>query len=1436
MKKRVTIGVLLMAILMLAGCRPSTPPTETTDATTDGKTEITDTQTEADTQSPELPDQTVALPYTVATAHQAGDKTFTGNEWTGKLLPDVDGNGIRQTEIFSANSMGYHSSETLIYQSVQDAVLGAVNYDYSRSKNYQLLTGEEKTWQLAVYKNLDKAEDAGVYGEFHKPDYDMASAPKYTGDHTVGTEKKAYYGGFKDVTLPASWQTQGFDFPIYSNTIYPWQYFDENKAEIPEAPTAFNPVGFYRTSFTVDERWLEADRSVYIAFGGVESCYYVWVNGYQVGYAESSYDLTEFDLTPYLNKDGSENILAVMVMRWCDGSYFENQDMFRLAGIFRDVWLYSAPCVQMYDYTVTTDLDKTYTDATLAISVDLLNKTTGEIPADFLVDVALLDHTGKNLFADDPLTASMSEALASGETAVLDMSRQVKSPHLWSDEDPYLYTLVISLYGTDGAYYGSMSQQLGFRELEFTPTVGDRPNDSYGDVLLNGKKILLKGVNRHDIDGATGKYVSHELYQKDVEIMKQLNINALRTSHYPNDKYMYYLCDRYGILVMSEANIESHWGISAEENETYFREMLKDRMLSMVELEKNRTSVLIWSLGNEVHGSQVFKEMAAETRALDPTRMTTLCGFGGGEDLACNMYSDISYVVEKGKADNRMPWLLNEYAHSRGNAIGHLYEYWEAIRAYDNVLGGYIWDFVDQTIYTPVPGKQNDYLGTGYYYGYDGAWGGWENDSDGCHEGIVFPDRSLQPEAVEVKYVYQSIWFTSDVQGLKAGKVQVYNENKYTDLSAYTISYELRRNGIVMDSGDVAVSCAPGKTVEVTIPYKLPASIAADDEFALVMYAKLKADTEWASAGYEVAHETFDLPVEVTHVSADRNAMTAVTVTEDGDAIVVKGDDFEARFTKKDGALASYTYQSESILSKPLTPTYHRATLPGDRSDYWKDAAVGTATSVTFALSDDKKSVEIVAVMPVRGAGSSIQTIRYTVYGSGEIGIEAVLDADATKGEMDRYGLILTLPASYEQATWYGYSEQDGFVDRMRGNIPGVYTSTVTHNFYPFGKPQDCGNRMGVRWYALTAKDMNTGLMAVAQSMEAQALHFSVSDIERSRFTYCLPADPSFTYLTLSYMSRGTGSSNGPETLPQYRIPVGETLTFSVTLVPFAKGADASALTELARLWRDSVSRGDAEIDAMMAEQVNNAIRNLLFDQTNIKAVRAAYDALTEAQKKLVTAYDMLVYLETQKGQDITIKDLTGNGHDATAENSVVFTDKDSPSGYIFSGNFPIPDADGTINKTLSGTSEFTIAAWVNLADTGSHNIIFAKGDTQVAVKTNNSGDLQFYVYSGGWVSVATSVPAKQWLFLTAVRDSAGLKLYVDGVLVAQRDHTSEVNSNKFAPGVGIDQQQGRALRGLLAGIQIYSRALDASEVLALDPNAVLDGAIVAYDFSSSEP
>ena len=380
---------------------------------------------------------------------------------------------------------------------------------------------------------------------------------------------------------------------------------------------------------------------------------------------------------------------------------------------------------------------------------------------------------------------------------------------------------------------------------------------------------------------------------------------------------------------------------------------------------------------------------------------------------------------------------------------------------------------------------------------------------------------------------------------------------------------------------------------------------------------------------------------------------------------------------------------------------------------------------------------------------------------------------------------------------------------------------------------------MGVRWYALTSADLNTGLMAVADSMEAQAIHYSASSLESYKYTYRLSGNPKYTYLTLSYLSRGTGGEScGPGPLSQYRMPVGEEMTFRVTLVPFAKGADTEALTDTSRLWRDSRSMGAEEIDALVAGYVNTAIQELLFDASNLESVRAAYDALTENQKKYVTAYEILTALENQNEQDLLIRDLTGNGYDATAENSRVFADSTAPSGYIFSGNFLIPDEDGTVNAALSGTNEFTIAAWVNYADTNSHNVIFAKGDTQVSLKTNLGGRLEFCIYEGGWKDLTTDISAKSWVFVVAVRDSEGLKLYVNGALAAEAEYTGHVNSNGTPSGVGIDwdnRNNGRTLRGLLSGIHIYSRALDANEISTLTPETPVDDAVVAYDFSISD-
>ncbi len=1424
MKNILKWSAMLLSLLLLAGCNS-------------GGADETALSDPWDTTAG-IPDDIKVIPG------NAEQTLFSMNEWTGKKAKNADGESVQQSTVYSVNEVDYHSSETLVYQSVEDAVEGAKNYDYERSDYYQLLTGEGKPWKLAVYENITDAKRAGVYGKFFQTEYDMASAPVYEGSNTVGTYNTAYYGGFKDVILPASWQTQGFDFPIYSNFTYPWNAYKNGTVRLPNAPTGTNPVGFYRTTFTVDQEWLSSGRSVYVNFGGVESCYYVWVNGYEVGYSEGSYDASEFDLTPYLNKDGSENLLAVMVIRWCDGSYFENQDFLRLAGIFRDVYLYSTPAIQIFDYSVTTDLDKTYTDATLDLSVQLYNKTTAALAAGkYSIDVKLFDADGKNLFASDPLTASLEQELASGNKTSVSLSRPVKAPRLWSDEDPYLYTLVLTLYDANGNYYGSISQQLGFREIEFTKTTGASANGStYSDVLLNGKKILLKGVNRHDNEGATGKYVSRETYEKDVQIMKQLNVNAVRTSHYPNDKYLYYLCDKYGIFVLAEANVEDHYAVGDADTAEYFNDVVTDRVLSLVEREKNRTAIIIWSLGNETSQSAVYPQIIRKIKRIDSTRLVHFesYGTGGGVDLGSGMYWSISSMENMGKASNKMPWIQCEYAHAMGNSVGNLYEYWEVIRSYDNLLGAFIWDFVDQTLSTEIPRGSADLLGNGRFWAYGGAWGDTINSGDFCQNGIVSNDRTVQSEGYEVKYVYQNIWFESDLTLLGAGKVSVFNEFKFTDLSAYDFSYELRQNGVTVDSGTLTVSGKPGETVEITVPYRMPAVIEADDEFALVLYAKEKANTLWAKAGYVVASQVFDLPVEVAHASADRGSMPTIVLDDTDDAFTVSGSDFCATFTKSKGALTSYVYKDETILSTALLPTYRRAQLSNDTSSFWDGASVGAVQSMTAEKSADGKSVEVTAVLRLNGAGSSVQTMQYTVYGSGEITVKAILDPDGSVGEMARYGLTLTLPAAYEQATWYGYGDYDSFVDRCRSCIPGVYESTVTANLGLYGKPQDSGNMTRVRWYALTSEGSNAGLMAVSDSMEAQALHYSAAQLKNAKYTHQLSAKPTNTYLTLSYMSRGTGGAScGPDTLAEYRIPTGQELTFTVTLVPFDKGATVEELTDLSRPWRDSESIGADDIDAILAGRVDDAISVLLTDPSGVSRVRAAYDALTDAQKALVENYRILEVVERDGSVQTIFNDMAGN-FSTTANVGKATADETSPTGASFDGNFMIADKNSIINKTFSGKGQFTITAWVKLADFNEHNVMVSTGDNQVTLKIDSSGRLEFFVYESNWDNIITVYPAdagvavNQWFHITAVRDAVGLKLYVNGKLIGSKAFTGNAKASSTL-GIGIQPDAtDRKFRGDMAAVHIYNRALTADEIKALTPDKGLDGLILGYDMSDT--
>ncbi len=1100
------------------------------------------------------------------------DKTlFTGLEWTGKQFSrDAEGNMVNQSDVVRVNALDYHSVGTVVFDSVENALDGARSYDYTLSPYYKLLTDEENTWQLAVYQNEDDARDAGVLDNFYKTDYDMSSAPEYKGEDKIYSYHNAYYGGFKEVTLPASWQTQGFDFPIYTNYTYPWNdgAYGIEKIFTPRAPEVMNPVGFYRYEFDVDSDWIAENRRVYISFGGVESAYYVYLNGHEVGYAEDSFDAHDFDLTPYLNKDGKDNVLAVKVYRWCDGSYYEDQDFMRLAGIFRDVYLYSTTGVRMSDYYVVTDLDNNYKNATLKLDVDVKN-TTAEKASGIKLDVKLFDADMNNIFASSALRKSVP-SLEVGETATVSMSKKVSEPHLWSDEDPYLYTLVITMYDKNGAYYGSISQQLGFREIYFTPTEGTSENEHYDTVLLNGKPLMMKGVNRHDTDGHTGRYISHELSELDVVTMKQLNINAVRTSHYPNDEYFYNMCDKYGILVIGECNVETHYNVSGGDTDTYFSEVIKDRVRAHTEAYKNRTSIIIWSIGNEtIGGTQTFIDSIQELKQRDATRPVHFesQGSGGGVDIASTMYANIQEMNNRGNWENHMPYMQCEYAHAMGNSVGNLYEYWEPIRKYDNLIGAFIWDYVDQGIWTEVPSGKNDLLGTGKFIGYGGTWGDNPNSGDFCQNGILSNDRTPQPEAQEVKYVYQSVWFDSDKPLTATNReISIYNEFRFTDLSAYDFKYELLCNGVAVDSGSFDVQCKPLETVTVTVPYNMP-TVSGEQEYLLNVYCTLKSDTAWGKAGDKAAIEQLEIKTDSIDESFDLSTLTALSAEDKGNELVITGEKFTLTFDKSKGNITSYVYGGETVVEKGPAPSFTRAKLSND--NMWgvlDNASVSKADEFTFAVASDKKNVSVHTKLRL-SAGNSYAIMDYTVYGGGQIKVNCDLELSSEVPELLVWGNVMTLPKDYEYMTLYANGPADTYNDRQRGSLAGVYEQTVTDSFYPYGKPMDSGNKTGIRYMALTSKVSDTGILIACDGLlEGAALHYSTNDIGNARYTYGLP-EISKTYLSINYGSRGTGGAScGPETLPEYKIlNDGRDFGYSYTIVPFTEGDDVA---KLATLWR----------------------------------------------------------------------------------------------------------------------------------------------------------------------------------------------------------------------------------------------------------------------------
>lgn len=1400
---------------------PGTDPSVTTPEQTSSNDPISTPEDTAMTTS-ENPDSTKE-PITPAAP------LFSMKEWTGAVnSTDASGKRVNQSDITNINRRDYHTFGTHVYKTVAEAIAGARNYDMESSGYYRLLTGAGNPWQLAVYKNEKTATSAGVAGEFFKLTYDMDNAPRYTGKNVVGLSNTAYYGGFKEVTLPASWQAQGFDFPIYANTQQPWDAYGNGTIRVPTVPTVTNPIGFYRTTFSVDPSWMDG-RRVILSFGGVESCYYLWINGMEVGYTEDSYDLSEFDITDYLYKDGRPNLLAMEVIRWCDGSWFENQDMLRLGGIFRDVAIYSIPEVNLFDYQVVTDLDDAFVNATLSLKATIRNESAAAIKGTYRVEASLYDADGKAVIAPGVLSADLIGTVGVGKDATLSLSYEMKAPHLWSDEDPYLYTLVLTLKDKDGKDYGSVSQQLGFRELTFTPTKSTSgPNSYYDTVLLNGKPLLLKGTNRHDNCWTTGKYVSHELCETDVFRMKQLNINALRTSHYPNDTYMYYLCDKYGILVLAEANIESHWSVSEGDSVRYFSKVLSERIESLVKREKNRTSILIWSLDNECNACSVFTNAIKNIiHPIDTTRMIHSCTYtnGGGVDLASQMYVDVSGMPGWGTAANHMPYIQCEFDHAMGNSLGNFYEYWEMFRKYDNLLGGFIWDFVDQTLATEIPTKNGwDYYGNGKYYACGDNWKNTITHQDYCQNGILNPDRELQPEAFECKYVLQSVWFTGSLGEVQKGKVTVYNEFSHVNLSDFAFRYELLCDGKVIDSGSFTVDCAPRATVTVTVPYRMPKELTPDGEYFLNLFCELKENRGWGDRGYTVAYGQLAVPAEVSHVSAPAiSGLPAITTKEEGNKLTLEGKDFVLTFDKTKGEILNYTYQGETLLTSGPVMNFTRATIANERflNLDWNKVTPGKAQSFEVTGSRGNRLVKVSVVQALNNAGSSTATVTYEVYGSGEITVTVTLTMDPSMGETAKVGQMMVLPGDFENVTMYAKGPWENYSDRSKGAAVGRFDTTVSDLFYPYACPQDTGNHTGVRYIALTSDSRATGLLVVAKTtVEATALHFSTAELNAARNTYQLNGKKEATYLAVDYGSRGVGSGScGPDTLTQYRLlNDGRDYTYTYTLVPMSKGEDPG---ERSKQWRDAESIGQAEIDKRTAEEITAKIAALGKDPSGVAEVRRAYNALTDAQKALVTNLSLLTSVEAQVGKTVNFTDASENNFKVKdLSGGVVYEDSGSATGWAYTGNYTLVDQNNKLNNALSGKASFALELWARFDELVVGNVLIAKGDTQISIKIDGGNNLEFFVYDGGWQCLLVplsqaGIRAGEWFHVVCQRTASGLETYVNGKKVGTMAYNGSVNKAGEALTVGKAIGKSFALNGAIGFVHIYSRSLTADEIAA---------------------
>lgn len=948
-----------------------------------------------------------------------------------------------------------------------------------------------------------------------------------------GFEKEEYdCGDWEDIHVPAHIQLEGYDIPQYANYQYPWEGHEElHPGEIPQH---FNPVASYVKYFSVPAQM--KDERIFISFQGAESALAVWLNGTYIGFSGDSFTPSEFELTGAL-KDG-ENKLAVQVFKWTAGSWCEDQDFFRFSGLYRDVYLYSVPQTHVQDLKVMACPDDTLIEASLQISMEVCGEGSARIS---------LQKDGETILEEEKQLLSDKENASDCKNT---FQWQIKNPVLWSAENPELYQFMIEVFDANGTLTEVIPQNVGFRRFELKD----------GIMQINGKRIVFKGVNRHEFSSVNGRCVSEAELRKDLTTMKRNNINAIRTCHYPDSALFYRLCDEYGFYLIAETNLETHgtWSRTQQDgnmediiphDKEEWQEMLLDRAQSMLELYKNHPSVLIWSCGNESYGGKVIHEMSQFFKRKDPTRLVHYEGvfhdrrFNDTSDMESQMYSSVESIKAFLQKDSSKPFICCEYTHAMGNSCGAMHKYTDLTDIEPKYQGGFIWDYIDQSLY------KKDRYGV-EFQAYGGDFGDRPTDYNFSGNGIAYGgERDESPKMQEVKFNYQNISVT-----FEEDRFTIHNKSLFTNTNVYTCLVSLAKNGKTMKETTLVTDVAPLSEQSYAIPFEKEKK---PGEYALTVSFCLKEATMWADAGYEIAFGQTVYSV----LAAETICTEPLTVIHSPHVIGVHGRSFEVLFSKLNGGLVSYKYAGKELMEAIPKPNFWRAPTDNDcgnqmpaRYAQWKIASlyanngkVGMTEDPVLTEDANSATVSFRYFLPTTPEATCI--VSYQVYGDGTVKTTLSYDPVKELGDMPEFGMLFRLDADYRFVEWYGFGEQETYADRCHGAKLGIYHNTVDDNMAKYMVPQECGAKQQVRYATVTDRKGRGLRFAMTQESGPfvfSALPYSPHEMEYAMHPFELPP-VHYTYVRVALAQMGIGGDDswGAKTHPEYLLKADQTMKFS---------------------------------------------------------------------------------------------------------------------------------------------------------------------------------------------------------------------------------------------------------------------------------------------------